>query len=218
MAKCRKDSPKWDIVDCQYWALSKKHYHGTYTPREGQVRGGTGTEELLSNITAPVLILKADAPPEIRKSNEEAAKVIRHGKLVHIQSAPRSTQAHGRRAQYISEDAIGITQRPTENRTRPDSPRPRGGSRMEIRLGFKKYRAHQLRSLLLDLPGPISCKRRSKKSGPVLQHDFATLFVRNGDSFPSARRARSAVLPSDARPVISRLLYIRANRESASPK
>jgi pimeloyl-ACP methyl ester carboxylesterase len=103
LAKCRKDSPKWDIVDCQYWALSKKQYHGTYTPRQGQgMRGGMGTEELLSKITAPVLILKADAPPEIRKSNEEAAKVIQHGKLVHIDGAAHNLH-HDQRQRTVDE-------------------------------------------------------------------------------------------------------------------
>ena len=34
-----------------------------------------------------VLILKADAPPEIRKRNEEATSVMKHGKLVHIDGA-----------------------------------------------------------------------------------------------------------------------------------
>ena len=103
VAKCSKDSPKWDIVDCQYWALSKKQYHGTYTPREGQgARGGMRTEELLPKITAPVLILKADASPEIRKSNEEAAKVIPHGKLVHIDGAAHNLH-HDQRKRTVDE-------------------------------------------------------------------------------------------------------------------
>lgn len=41
----------------------------------------------LTKITVPVLILKADASPDVRKSNEEAARVIQHGKLVHIDGA-----------------------------------------------------------------------------------------------------------------------------------
>jgi pimeloyl-ACP methyl ester carboxylesterase len=103
VAKCRADSPKWDIVDCQYWALSKKQYHGTYTPRQGQgMIGGMGTEELLSKITAPVLILKADAPPEVRKANEEAAKVIKHGKLVHIDGAAHNLH-HDQRKRTVDE-------------------------------------------------------------------------------------------------------------------
>lgn len=103
VAKCSKDSPKWDIVDCQYWALSKKQYHGTYTTREGQgPRSGMTSQELLAKITAPALILKADAPPEIRKSNEEAAKVLPHGKLVHIDGAAHNLH-HDQRKRTVEE-------------------------------------------------------------------------------------------------------------------
>jgi hypothetical protein len=42
VAKCRKDSPKWDIVDCQYWALSKKQYHGIYTTGGARYQGRHG--------------------------------------------------------------------------------------------------------------------------------------------------------------------------------
>lgn len=88
VATCRRQSPKWDIVDCQYWALSKKQYHGAYTPEAWQVMSGVmKLGDSLAKITAPALILKADAPPEVRKSNEEAAKVMQHGKLVHIDNA-----------------------------------------------------------------------------------------------------------------------------------
>ncbi len=88
VATRRTQSPKWDPVDCQYWALSKKQYHGPYSAT--QMQAMTGTMQIgdsLSKITAPALILKADAPPDIRKRNEEAASVIKHGKLVHIDGA-----------------------------------------------------------------------------------------------------------------------------------
>jgi pimeloyl-ACP methyl ester carboxylesterase len=35
----------------------------------------------------PAIVLKADASPEIRKSNDEASKVMKKGKLVHIDGA-----------------------------------------------------------------------------------------------------------------------------------
>jgi pimeloyl-ACP methyl ester carboxylesterase len=41
----------------------------------------------LSKIPVPVLVLKADAPPEVRQANEEAAQVMQNGKLVHIDGA-----------------------------------------------------------------------------------------------------------------------------------
>ena len=49
--------------------------------------GRPSTAETLAQITAPTLILKADAPPERRKANEEAAKALKNGKLVHIDGA-----------------------------------------------------------------------------------------------------------------------------------
>jgi len=88
VATCRRQTPKWDLVDCQYWALSKKQYHGVYTSEEWQALSGPmRTEDALAKITVPALILKADAPPDVRKTNEEAAKVMQHGKLVHIDGA-----------------------------------------------------------------------------------------------------------------------------------
>jgi len=90
VAQCRTQTPKWDLLDCQYWAVSKKIYHGSYFAGAGRGPGGGGgmtTAEALARITAPALILKADAPPETRKANEEAAKVLKNGKLVHIDGA-----------------------------------------------------------------------------------------------------------------------------------
>jgi pimeloyl-ACP methyl ester carboxylesterase len=72
-------------------------------PRQGQgAGGGMGTQEMLSKITAPGLILKADAPPETRKLNEEAAKVIPHGKLVHIDGAAHNLH-HDQRKRTVDE-------------------------------------------------------------------------------------------------------------------
>jgi pimeloyl-ACP methyl ester carboxylesterase len=88
VAIAHRDNPKWDVVDCQYWALSKKQYHGTYNSETRQAMSGTmGTGDALAKITVPALILKADAPPATRAANEQAAKVMQHGKLVHIDNA-----------------------------------------------------------------------------------------------------------------------------------
>jgi pimeloyl-ACP methyl ester carboxylesterase len=85
VARCHHQSPKWDIVDCEYWALSKKQYHGPYSKAEGEAMSGSmRTQESLAKITVPALILKADAPPEARKAQDEAARVMQHGYLVHI--------------------------------------------------------------------------------------------------------------------------------------
>ena len=88
-AQCRKGTPLWDQLDCEYWAVSKRIFHGSYAPG-GRVAGGDrrmSISETLSKITAPALILKADAPPETRTANDEAAKVLKNGKLVHIDGA-----------------------------------------------------------------------------------------------------------------------------------
>jgi pimeloyl-ACP methyl ester carboxylesterase len=88
VAACRTQNSKWDPVDCQYWALSKKQYHSPYSTTEMQAMTGTmQIGDSLSRITAPALILKADARPEIRKRNAEAASVMKDGKLVHIDGA-----------------------------------------------------------------------------------------------------------------------------------
>ena len=88
VAKCRRESPKWDIVDFQYWALSKKQYHGPYSNEAWQAMSGSmRAGDSLAKIPVPVLILKADAPAEQRKVHLEAASVIQKGKLVHIDGA-----------------------------------------------------------------------------------------------------------------------------------
>ena len=99
VAQCRKQTPKWDLLDCQYWAVSKRIYHGSYASAGGRGPGGGGmsTSETLGRITAPALILKADAPPETRKANEEAAKVLKNGKLVHIDGAGHNLHHDERR-------------------------------------------------------------------------------------------------------------------------
>jgi pimeloyl-ACP methyl ester carboxylesterase len=89
VAQCRQQTPKWDPLDCAYWAVSKKQFHGSYASGGGRgpEGGGLSTADALSKITVPALILKQDAPPETRRANEEAAKVLKNGKLVHIDGA-----------------------------------------------------------------------------------------------------------------------------------
>lgn len=88
VATGHRQNPKWDSVDVYYWAISKKQYHGPYTPEQAAAMTGTmNTIDALAKIKMPALILKADAPPEVRKANEEAARVMQKGKLVHIDGA-----------------------------------------------------------------------------------------------------------------------------------
>lgn len=89
VATCRRQSPKWDIVDCQYWALSKKQYHGAYSNEAFRevMQGSMRTGDSLAKIPVPMIILKADASPEQRKAHLEAASVMQKGRLVHIDEA-----------------------------------------------------------------------------------------------------------------------------------
>jgi pimeloyl-ACP methyl ester carboxylesterase len=90
VAQCHQQTPLWAPLDCEYWALSKKQYHGNYFAGSGRgrgMRGGGNIKETLSEITVPTLILKRDAPPETRQADLEVAKALKNGKLVHIDGA-----------------------------------------------------------------------------------------------------------------------------------
>jgi pimeloyl-ACP methyl ester carboxylesterase len=97
VATCRRQNPKWDIVDCQYWALSKKQYHGAYSNEAFRevMQGSMRTGDSLAKIPVPMLILKADASPEQRKAHLEAASVMQKGKLVHIDGAGHNLHHDG---------------------------------------------------------------------------------------------------------------------------
>lgn len=85
VATSQRRHPKWDIVDHQYWALSKKQYHGAYSREMFAVMSGSmRTGDSLARIPVPMLILKADAPPERRKAHEEVVSAMPRVKLVHI--------------------------------------------------------------------------------------------------------------------------------------
>lgn len=82
----KRQSPKWDIVDIQYWALSKKQYHGAYTSGAQQAMSGTmRTEGSLEKISVPSLVLKADASAEAKAANEKAVEGIENIKLLHLE-------------------------------------------------------------------------------------------------------------------------------------
>jgi pimeloyl-ACP methyl ester carboxylesterase len=84
----KRQNPKWDIVDIKYWALSKKQFHGGYTPEGWQAMSGSmQTGDALAKMVVPSLILKADTSPEGRKANEDAVKDLTKVKLVHVDGA-----------------------------------------------------------------------------------------------------------------------------------
>jgi pimeloyl-ACP methyl ester carboxylesterase len=82
---CVKGSPKWGRTECEIWAPSKRMHHPDTALRG--LGGRPPMVELFAKITVPVLILKADAPPEVRKQNEEVAAKLQHGRIVHIDGA-----------------------------------------------------------------------------------------------------------------------------------
>jgi pimeloyl-ACP methyl ester carboxylesterase len=101
VAACGRSNPMWDPIDCQYWALSKKQFHGAYTPAQTRAMAGAlSPAETLPRITVPILILKADAPPESRAADLAAAAALKTGKLVHLDGA-RHNLHHDKRAQTV---------------------------------------------------------------------------------------------------------------------
>lgn len=85
VAGCMKNSPKWGKAECEIWAPSKRRHH-PYTIRTTPAQRPP-MSDLFPKITAPTLILKADAEGEARAKNEEVAKLLPKGKIVHITGA-----------------------------------------------------------------------------------------------------------------------------------
>jgi pimeloyl-ACP methyl ester carboxylesterase len=84
-ADCMKNNPKWGESECAIWAPSKRRHHPATALLNPSSR--PPMKELLPKITAPTLILKADAEGDLRKENDAAAALLPKGKLVHITGA-----------------------------------------------------------------------------------------------------------------------------------
>jgi pimeloyl-ACP methyl ester carboxylesterase len=101
VAACSRQEKQWDLVDCQYWALSKKQYHGPYSQAQmDSMRGTMAVEDALARITVPALVLKADAPAEARANNDKAAAAMKNGRLVHLDGAGHNLH-HDKRARTV---------------------------------------------------------------------------------------------------------------------
>ena len=101
VAACRRQESKWDLADCRYWALSKRQYHGPYSATQMHaIRGTMALGDSLSRITAPALILKADASREVRAANLEYASAMKNGKLIHVDDAGHNLH-HDQRARTV---------------------------------------------------------------------------------------------------------------------
>lgn len=87
---CVKGSPKWGRNECEVWAPSKRRHHpNTALGAMGQ---RPSMRDLFAKITAPTLILKADAQGDLRKENEAVAALLKNGKLVHIEGAAHNVR------------------------------------------------------------------------------------------------------------------------------
>jgi pimeloyl-ACP methyl ester carboxylesterase len=82
---CTKSSPKWGRAECEIWAPSKRRHHPATALVNNALR--PPMRELLPKIVAPTLILKADAQGEVHAQNEEIARLLKKGKIVHITGA-----------------------------------------------------------------------------------------------------------------------------------
>ncbi|MHC4147006.1 MAG: alpha/beta fold hydrolase [Planctomycetota bacterium] len=85
VAQCLKSNPQWGRSECEYWAPSKRLHHPDTALRSRS--GRPAMSELFTKITAPTLILKADAQGADKRKNEEVAKLLKNGKIVHVEGA-----------------------------------------------------------------------------------------------------------------------------------
>ena len=85
VAGCMKNSPKWGRSECELWAPSKRRHHPGTVANSPASR--PPMSEVFPKITAPTLILKADAQGDLRKQNEEVTARLQRGKIVHIEGA-----------------------------------------------------------------------------------------------------------------------------------
>lgn len=94
VAGCMKNSPKWGRSECEFWAPSKRRHHPDTILISTAAR--PPMTELLPKITAPTLILKADAQGELRMQNEEVASRLKDGEIVHIRGAGHNVRREGK--------------------------------------------------------------------------------------------------------------------------
>jgi pimeloyl-ACP methyl ester carboxylesterase len=86
VAECMKNSPKWGRSECEIWAPSKRRHHPDTALGRG-VGARPPLSDLFAKITAPTLILKADAQGELRQQNEKVTAILKQGQIVHIDGA-----------------------------------------------------------------------------------------------------------------------------------
>lgn len=88
--ECMKNSPKWGASECATWAPSKRRHHPDTAV--GTAAQRPALRDLFPQITAPTLILKADAQGDARKENEEVAGLLKRGRIAHIAGAAHNVR------------------------------------------------------------------------------------------------------------------------------
>jgi pimeloyl-ACP methyl ester carboxylesterase len=86
VADCMKNTPQWGRSECEIWAPSKRRHHPDTALGRG-IEARPAMSDLFAKITAPTLILKADAQGELRQQNEKVAAILKRGEIVHIEGA-----------------------------------------------------------------------------------------------------------------------------------
>jgi len=87
VALARKENPQWPEAEYGPWAESKLQVSLNILQTLGSL---PDLRELFPKITAPALILKADADAAGRKENQKVAALLPRGKLVHVAGAGHS--------------------------------------------------------------------------------------------------------------------------------
>lgn len=85
LAECREKNPQWEAAECEWWVPSKQRFHPDLVLRRPGDRPQTA--DLFAQITAPTLILKADAEGDLRKQNEAVASRLPKGRIIHVAGA-----------------------------------------------------------------------------------------------------------------------------------
>jgi pimeloyl-ACP methyl ester carboxylesterase len=85
---------RWGRSEIEIWAESKRQHHPNtaYRSRSGR----PAMSELFAEITAPTLILKADAQGELRKKNIQVTGILKNGQIVHIEGAGHNVRREGK--------------------------------------------------------------------------------------------------------------------------
>lgn len=96
VAQCVKNSPTWGLSECRIWAPSKLRHHPNTAYR--RLGDRPSMNSLFAKITVPTLIIKADAPPDVRKQNEAVAAALAHGKIMHIDGAGHNVRREQKQA------------------------------------------------------------------------------------------------------------------------